>query len=384
MKSKKGKYLVLIGCLLSFSEHLLAASETNVNATLNYKYDDNIYKQDLKNINGDNGVEASGSILIKAVALNTIVNRSKFNFVSGLALSESSYSVQPELDNQSYTVNLSAQYLVSYKASVTSSVSSERKLRDFAETDLRKKSEIETNSFELGINYKPKEKISFSSNLNFITNKNSLNELASLDRETLGYSLVAVYQVTSRLSTTGSYTFSQVEPLNGGADLLRYSKLSYGLNLDYSYSPKTNVSLDLGRQTLLDNSSSNYSFNFNYQATPKSKINLTIFKKQVDSTNENSIQSENSGYSFSYNYAYSNRWSYLLSGTVTEQDSDALLLGSVNPYSDDLKNFSLTANYNFNQTLNLSGGYVYQERSSTRAGFDYVSNIYQISSNLKF
>lgn len=384
-RESSGKWTcILYGCLFFLSQSVLAASQTDVQAGLAYKYDDNIYKQDFENISSANGLKKSGTVFTKNAQINSNLNWSKINVVGGVGLSQIEYSGQPELDNKSYNLNLSLVYALSNRLNLNTDFSSSRRLKDFAETDLKKKNEVETNSLDFGLDYKVNSKLSFGTKLDVVTNINQLNELSILDSQKTIFSINAALKLLQRLDLVISYENTQSVGLKGQNASLNYNKSVESMGLKYAYSPKTSLTFDLSKQDLVDNPSLNYSVNVDYQATPKSKLNISVFDNRVDSINESSIQTEDIGVMISYNYLALSKWNYLLSTQLLERKADALLISTVEPYKDKLASISLSANYSFSKLLGLSFAYTYKKRDSSRNGFNYVSNVFQINSNFQF
>lgn len=383
MANKRKQGYLLACCFLAIPHSLFAASETVVTAGLTYKYDDNVFKQDLDNIESSDSTR-SGAVFTKSAGVSTNLNWSKIGLVGAVGVNQADYFSQSELNNQSYDLNLKLFHSVNEKVELNAVYVRSRKVKDFAETDIRQKNEVELSSLNFGFSYKVNERLKFVSQMTELTSRNLLNELSALDSRKTVLSLSSAMQIASKLGSELRYTASESEPLNGNNESLNYNQAVIGISFDYSHSPKTNLAADLSQQEFLGNKSLNYSMNIDYRATPKSQFNLSFFNQQVDSVNETSVQSKNTGVAFGYNYLYSAKWSYLLNTQVVEQEADAILSGVVEPYSDNLKSVSLTANYLFNKVLSFSLGYTHQERTSSREGFDYISNVFQINSNLQF
>jgi len=384
MKSRKQYYYVIGSCLLILSMSVSAASETVVNAGLAYKYDDNVFKQDLENIDSNSSLEKSGTVVTKSAGITSNLSWSKITVTGLIGVNQSDYSEQPELDNESYDLSLSMLYALNNKLDFNTSFASSRRLKDFTETDVRQKNEVEISSLNFGFNYKVNSKLSLGSKLDVVTSKNLLNELSALDSKKTILSVNASMQLLPKLLSEVRYANTSSESLSGDNNSLNFNQSVIGVALNYSHSPKTGLALDFSQQELIDKKAFNYSITIDFQATPKSQLNLSIFNKQVDSVNEASLQDKDIGLNFGYSYLYSSKWNYLLNARIIERKADALLSSVVEPYTDNLALVSLTSNYLFSSTLSFSFGYTYQQRDSSRKGFDYKSNIFQINSNLQF
>jgi len=156
------------------------------------------------------------------------------------------------------------------------------------------------------------------------------------------------------------------------------------MSFKYDYSPKTLMVLDVSNKTLASGEVLNYKLDFTYNMTQKSALNLSSFKYSVDSVNVSSLKAETIGVAFKYSYDYSNKINVSIVADSSKVKSDGYLSESVGFYEDKLLNLSLVSSYILNKNVMLTFGYSFQSRDSSRRGFDFEYNIFQVSSNLKF
>lgn len=378
----------LVCLILMLSLPVYAESEFNVNAEVTNSIEDNIFKLDSKS-EQYSFVQNQDAVLRKKGGVSLRLSKSRQEFLVSFALTESSYESNSYLDNQSKNGILKWNWALKNRWKGDAGIAINQSLTDFSEQEDLLKNELTTNKaffngefmvnsgIDIGFNYSVSERLNGSSDKEY------------LDRKEEKYSTNISYKVSEFIVLDADYVYLNSQSISSKLIIEEYdysqSNLSFKTTL--SYSPKTNIILQLGNVDRKGGSTKSgftnnfYSMAVDWSVTPKTKITGRAFSTVLAPVSELSTYTLDKGLEINGQFKVFTKVVAWLGFAKSQRESDQIDRDGV--INDKLLTSKLGLVYRIKPYMAVNVNYQNQSRASEREFYDYDASSFQIGVNVQ-